>query len=105
MLDSLRQPLEAGECIVARANHRITYPSRIQLVAAMNPCRCGMAGEPGHVCRRGARCASDYQARLSGPLSRIDIRLEGRRLTRPTYPPGRARQERSSRAVEPARTA
>ena len=76
-LDSLRQPLEAGECMVARANHRITYPSRIQLVAAMNPCRCGMAGEPGHVCRRGARCASDYQARLSGPLiDRIDIRIE-----------------------------
>src|SRR6185503_3223539 len=46
------------------------------LVAAMNPCRCGMAGEPGHVCRRGERCVSDYQARLSGPLlDRIDIRL------------------------------
>ncbi|MYZ46814.1 YifB family Mg chelatase-like AAA ATPase [Propylenella binzhouense] len=77
VLDSLRQPLEAGETIIARANHRVTYPSRIQLIAAMNPCRCGMAGEPGHSCRRGPRCASDYQARLSGPLlDRIDIRIE-----------------------------
>jgi magnesium chelatase family protein len=77
VLDSLRQPLEAGECMVARANHRVSYPSRIQLIAAMNPCRCGMAGEPGHVCRRGPRCASDYQARISGPLlDRIDIRVE-----------------------------
>jgi magnesium chelatase family protein len=77
VLDSLRQPLEAGECMVARANHRVSYPSRIQLVAAMNPCRCGMAGEPGHQCRRGPRCAADYQARISGPLlDRIDIRIE-----------------------------
>ena len=77
MLDSLRTPLEAGETIVARANHRVTYPSRIQLIAAMNPCRCGRAGEPGHVCRRGSRCAADYQARISGPfLDRIDIRIE-----------------------------
>ena len=77
VLDSLRQPLEAGETVVARANHRVTYPSRIQLVAAMNPCRCGKAGEPGHSCRRGPRCAADYQARISGPLlDRIDIRIE-----------------------------
>ncbi len=62
---------------MARANHRVSYPSRIQLIAAMNPCRCGRAGEPGHVCRRGPRCASDYQARISGPLlDRIDIRIE-----------------------------
>lgn len=77
VLDSLRQPLEAGEALIVRANHRVTYPSRFQLVAAMNPCRCGMAGEPGHSCRRGARCASDYQARLSGPfLDRIDLRID-----------------------------
>ncbi|MEM9330279.1 MAG: YifB family Mg chelatase-like AAA ATPase [Pseudomonadota bacterium] len=77
VLDSLRQPLETGETSIARANHRVTYPSRIQLVAAMNPCRCGMAGEPGHSCRRGARCAADYQARISGPLlDRIDLRVE-----------------------------
>ena len=77
VLDSLRQPLEAGEATIVRANYRITYPSRIQLVGAMNPCRCGLAGEPGHVCKRGPRCATDYQARLSGPfLDRIDIRIE-----------------------------
>ncbi|MEO0545638.1 MAG: YifB family Mg chelatase-like AAA ATPase [Pseudomonadota bacterium] len=77
VLDSLRQPLESGETIIARANHRVSYPSRLQLVAAMNPCRCGMAGEPGHVCRRGKRCVSDYQGRVSGPLmDRIDLRIE-----------------------------
>ena len=76
-LDALRQPLEAGECMIARANHRVTYPARIQLVAAMNPCRCGMAGEPGYRCARGPRCQSDYQARISGPLlDRIDLRIE-----------------------------
>ncbi len=76
-LDSLRQPIENGETAIARANHRVTYPSRVQLVAAMNPCRCGHAGEPGHTCRRGRRCAADYQARVSGPLlDRIDLRIE-----------------------------
>jgi magnesium chelatase family protein len=74
-LDALRQPLEAGETQIARANHRITYPSKIQLVAAMNPCKCG--GGPGHACKRGPRCAIDYQARLSGPLlDRIDLHIE-----------------------------
>ena len=76
-LDALRQPLETGECVIARANHRVSYPAGIQLVAAMNPCRCGMAGEPGHTCARGPRCASDYQGRISGPLlDRIDIRID-----------------------------
>ena len=77
VLDSLRQPLESGETVIARANARVSYPSRVQLVAAMNPCKCGLAGTPGHVCRRGAACASDYQARVSGPfLDRIDIRID-----------------------------
>lgn len=77
VLDSLRQPLESAECVIARANHRVSYPARIQLVAAMNPCKCGMAGEPGHTCARGPRCQSDYQARISGPLlDRIDLRVE-----------------------------
>ena len=77
VLDSLRQPIEAGETVIARANHRVRYPSRFQLIAAMNPCRCGHAGEPGHTCRRGTRCVADYQARISGPLmDRIDIRIE-----------------------------
>jgi len=77
VLDSLRQPLENGEAIIARANNRVTYPAAFQLIAAMNPCRCGMAGEPGHSCARGPRCQSDYQARISGPLmDRIDIRID-----------------------------
>ena len=77
VLDSLRQPLESGECVVARANRHVSYPARIQLVAAMNPCRCGMAGEPGHVCAKGPKCQLDYQARISGPLlDRIDLRID-----------------------------
>jgi magnesium chelatase family protein len=62
--------------VIARANHRIAYPSRIQLVAAMNPCKCG-GGSPGLSCRTGPRCAADYQARISGPLlDRIDLQIE-----------------------------
>jgi magnesium chelatase family protein len=79
VLDSLRQPLESGEVAIARANHRVTYPARFMLVAAMNPCRCGRAGDPGYLCKRGpnTRCAADYQARLSGPLiDRIDLHIE-----------------------------
>jgi magnesium chelatase family protein len=77
VLESLRQPMETGETVVARVNYHVTYPARFQLVAAMNPCKCGMAGEPGHVCRKGPRCAGDYQARLSGPLlDRMDIQIE-----------------------------
>lgn len=77
VLESLRQPLETGVTAVARVNYHVTYPARFQLIAAMNPCKCGMAGEPGQVCRRGPRCASDYQAKISGPLlDRMDIQLE-----------------------------
>ncbi len=77
VLDSLRQPLESGETVIARANARIAYPSRFQLVAAMNPCKCGLAGTPGHTCKRGLACAADYQSRVSGPfLDRIDIRID-----------------------------
>src|SRR5215813_13071059 len=79
VLDSLRQPLETGEVSVSRANHPVTYPARFMLVAAMNPCRCGNAFEPGYACKRGRidRCTADYQARISGPLmDRIDLRIE-----------------------------
>jgi magnesium chelatase family protein len=62
--------------IIARANHRIGYPARVQLIGAMNPCRCGTTG-PGESCKRGPRCAADYQARISGPLlDRIDLQIE-----------------------------
>jgi magnesium chelatase family protein len=78
-LDALRLPLESGEVAIARANHHIAYPARFMLVAAMNPCRCGRASEPGFACRRGQneRCAAEYQGRLSGPLiDRIDLQIE-----------------------------
>lgn len=77
VLDSLRQPLEAGETVIARANAHVSFPARFQLVAAMNPCKCGLAGTPGHTCKRGDRCALDYQGRVSGPfLDRIDLRID-----------------------------
>lgn len=76
VLDSLRQPLEDGKTVISRANHRITYPSRVQLIAAMNPCKCGKAGTPGHHCKRGQKCVDDYMARLSGPfMDRIDMHI------------------------------
>ena len=77
VLDSLRQPLEAGKVDVARANAHVTYPARVQLVAAMNPCRCGHLGDPALACSRAPRCAADYQAKISGPLlDRIDMHVE-----------------------------
>ncbi|MBB4860402.1 magnesium chelatase family protein [Novosphingobium chloroacetimidivorans] len=77
VLDSLRQPLETGEVSVARANAHVTYPARVQLVAAMNPCRCGHLGDPALGCSRAPRCAADYQGKVSGPLlDRIDLHIE-----------------------------
>jgi magnesium chelatase family protein len=76
-LDSLRQPLETGEVTVARANAHIRYPARFQLVAAMNPCRCGHGGPGKGACGRAPRCQADYQRRVSGPLmDRIDLAVE-----------------------------
>ena len=104
-LDSLRQPLETGEVALARANHRIVYPARFQLIAAMNPCRCGHADDPGYACARGpvARCAAQYQARLSGPLiDRFDLthrrrRRHRRRSDAPAAGRGLARGRRARR--------
>ena len=77
VLDSLRQPLETGEVTVARANAHVTFPARVQLVAAMNPCRCGYLGDPALGCSRAPRCAGDYQSKVSGPLlDRIDLHVE-----------------------------
>lgn len=76
-LEALRQPLELGKAVVARANAHVTYPSRVQLVAAMNPCRCGYLGDPGRACSRAPKCAQDYQSKISGPLfDRIDLHIE-----------------------------
>jgi magnesium chelatase family protein len=77
VLDSLRQPLETGTVSVARANAHVTFPARVQLIAAMNPCRCGHLGDPALACSRAPRCAADYQAKVSGPLlDRIDLHVD-----------------------------
>ena len=81
-LDSLRQPLESGTVSVARANAHVTFPARVQLVAAMNPCRCGHLGDASLACARAPRCAADYQAKVSGPLlDRIDLHVEVRAVS------------------------
>lgn len=75
-LEALRQPLETGRVTVSRANAHITYPAGFQLVAAMNPCRCGYLDDPERACSRVPKCALDYQAKLSGPLlDRIDFHV------------------------------
>ena len=77
VLDALRQPLETGQVVVARANHHVTYPARFQLVAAMNPCRCGYLGDPARACTRAPECGRTYGARISGPmLDRFDMVIE-----------------------------
>ncbi len=73
-LEALRQPMETGRTTVARASAHVTYPARFQLVAAMNPCRCGYLGDASRECGRAPRCGADYQNRISGPvLDRIDL--------------------------------
>ncbi len=81
VLDSLRQPLENGEVSIARANSSITFPADFQLIAAMNPCRCGHLMDDGKKCSRAPICAREYQAKISGPLlDRIDICIEVPRI-------------------------
>jgi magnesium chelatase family protein len=76
-LEALRQPLETGRAVVARANAHITYPARVQLIAAMNPCRCGYFGDTPRECARVPRCAQEYHNKISGPLlDRFDITID-----------------------------
>ena len=76
-LESLRQPLEVGHALVSRANYHVTFPARFQLIAAMNPCRCGHLDDVDLACGRAPKCALDYQAKISGPLfDRIDIHID-----------------------------
>lgn len=76
-LEALRQPIESGQAVIARASAHVSYPAQFQLVAAMNPCRCGHLDDPGLACSRAPKCAEDYQGRLSGPLlDRIDLHVE-----------------------------
>ncbi|YCH11527.1 ATP-binding protein [Wolbachia endosymbiont of Muscidifurax uniraptor] len=77
VLDSLRQPLEDRKVTVARANAHITYPANFQLIAAMNPCRCGYLGDASRSCNKAPKCGTDYKNKISGPLlDRIDICIE-----------------------------
>lgn len=81
-LEALRQPLEGGTVTIARANRHITYPANVQLIAAMNPCRCGHIDDASRACSRAPRCAADYQARISGPVfDRIDMMVEVPRVS------------------------
>ena len=76
-LEALRQPLETGRINISRVNSHVEFPAKIQLVAAMNPCRCGYLGNPARECSRAPRCAEEYQSKISGPLlDRIDIQIE-----------------------------
>lgn len=77
VIDSLRQPLEEGKVNISRANYHVTYPANFQLIAAMNPCRCGFLGDADRECNKAPRCGEDYQGKISGPFfDRIDIYLE-----------------------------
>jgi magnesium chelatase family protein len=77
VLDALRQPLETGRIVVARANHHVTYPAQFQLIAAMNPCRCGHLGDPARACARAPACGRAYAERISGPMiDRFDLIIE-----------------------------
>lgn len=77
VLESLRQPIENGNVTIARVNSHVTYPARFQLIAAMNPCKCGYFGDPKNGCNKMFKCAEEYQSRISGPLlDRFDIRIE-----------------------------
>jgi magnesium chelatase family protein len=76
-LETLRQPVESGRAVVSRANAHVTYPARFQLVAAMNPCRCGHLDDAALGCGRAPKCAQEYQAKISGPLfDRIDMHVD-----------------------------
>ena len=77
VLETLRQPIETGEVVVARANAHVRYPCRFLLIAAANPCRCGYLGDPARACAKVPNCGSDYLGRISGPLmDRFDLRIE-----------------------------
>jgi magnesium chelatase family protein len=76
-LEAMRQPIESGEAVIARAQAHVTYPAQFQLIAAMNPCRCGYLDGGGQACNRAPRCGQDYQAKISGPLyDRIDLFID-----------------------------
>jgi magnesium chelatase family protein len=77
VLETLRQPIETGEVVVARANAHVRYPCRFMLVAAANPCKCGYLADPARACARVPHCGEEYLGRISGPLmDRFDLRID-----------------------------
>ena len=117
VLDLLRQPIETGEVAIARANHRVVYPARFQLVAAMNPCRCGSANEPGYACKRAPneRCVPSTSGACRGRSStgstscrrRLCVRRRSmaprRARARPRSPPGSQPRANPGRPLRRAR--
>ncbi len=113
VLETLRQPIETGDVVVARANAHVRYPCRFMLVAAANPCRCGHLADPARACARVPDCGAEYLGRISGPLmDRFDLRVEvppvtvedlglsaRRRDQRRHRRPGRPRPRRAARAL------
>jgi len=77
VLETLRQPIETGDVVIARANAHVRYPCRFLLVAAANPCKCGYMSDPARACAKVPLCGEDYLGRISGPLmDRFDLRVE-----------------------------
>ncbi len=98
VLETLRQPIETGEVVVARANAHVRYPCRFLLVAAANPCRCGYLADPARACARAPLCGEDYLGRISGPLmDRFDLRVEVPPVAYPRPRPARPRATRRQR--------
>ncbi|NNK77702.1 MAG: YifB family Mg chelatase-like AAA ATPase [Litoreibacter sp.] len=77
VLETLRQPIETGDVVVARANAHVKYPCKFMLVAAANPCKCGYLSDPSRACSKAPACGEDYLGRISGPLmDRFDLRID-----------------------------
>jgi magnesium chelatase family protein len=105
VLEVLREPLESGHVIVSRAARQAEFPARFQLVAAMNPCPCGWAGDPSGRCACSGEQIARYRGRISGPLlDRIDLQVEVPRTRaaelRGDAPPGEASADVRARVLE-----
>lgn len=106
VLESLRQPVEVGKAVIARANAHVSYPARVQLIAAMNPCRCGHLDDAAEACARAPKCAVEYRSKISGPmLDRIDLYVDVPAVTAAdlTLPAPRETTEIVARRIAAAR--
>ena len=105
-LESLRQPMETQSALVSRVNYHVTFPAKFQLIAAMNPCRCGYVDDPARACGRAPKCVQDYQSKISGPIfDRIDIHIEvpAVKASDLSLPPPRENSAQIAQRVENAR--